>query len=146
MNRRVGQIAAVVGGWLVLAFLGYQLARLGEAWLGAGAMLIGASVVATIAVAMLIGQYFAGTSDYFLSIDNPRPLDDHEAEITSTAWGFASEIGRTATAEQAGEGFADVRLYASRVQMAKSLFSFGFKRTVSIVWRGNAGQHPLGQA
>ena len=146
MNKRLVQVAAVAAAWLLLAFVGYQLSRLGEAMLGGSAALIAACIAATIAIAMLLGQYFAGTSDYFLSIDNPRPLDDHQAEITSAAWGFASETGRTATAEQSGEGFADVRLYASRVQMAQSLFSFGFTRTVSIVWRGNAGQHPLGQA
>jgi hypothetical protein len=146
MSKRALLVVGVILGWLVLAVAGYQLSRLGQALIGSEATLIAASIVATIAVVMLLGQYFAGTSDYFLSVDNPRPLDDHEAEIISTAWGFADENGRTATAEQAGEGFADVRLFASRVQMAKSLFSFGFRRPVSIVWRGNAGQHPLGDA
>jgi len=49
-------------------------------------------------------------------------------------------------ADLAGQGLADVRLYATRRQMALSLLSFGFYRPVSIAWRGNAGQHPLGDA
>ena len=146
MKKRLILVAVVLVVWLLLAFAGYHISRIGESWLGTRTMLIGATIAATLAIAMLLGQYFAGTADYFLSIDNPRPLDDHDAEMTSTAWGFASEIGRSARADQAGEGFAYVRLYASRMQVVGSLFTFGFKRAVSVVWRGNAGQHPLGEA
>ena len=103
-------------------------------------------IIAGVAVAMLLGQFFAGTADYYLSIENPRPLDDNEASITSKVWGFATESSRTCTAEFAGQGFADVRLFATRKQMLISLFSFGFVRPVKIAWRGNAGQHPLGDA
>ena len=41
---------------------------------------------------MLFGQFFAGTSDYFLSIENPRPLDDNITTITIYGWGFASRV------------------------------------------------------
>lgn len=106
------------------------------------ALTIGAALLA----AMLAGQFFAGTADYYLAIENPRPLDDNEVQITIKAWGFASETSRTCLAEVVGQGFADVRLFATRRQMLVSLVTFGFLRPVSIVWRGNAGQHPLGDA
>lgn len=103
-------------------------------------------IVAGVLLLMLLGQYLAGTSDYFLSIENPRPLDDHVVVITSIGWGFASESGRTHTAELAGQGLADVRVFATRRQVLKSILTLGFRREVSITWRGNAGQHPLGEA
>ncbi|MBW3571021.1 MAG: hypothetical protein KY467_07935 [Gemmatimonadetes bacterium] len=99
-----------------------------------------------VVIAMLLGQYFAGTADYFLSIENPRPLDDNITIITIYGWGFATESSRTHTAELAGQGFADVRMFATRRQVLVSLFTAGFVRPVSIAWRGNAGQHPLGEA
>ena len=105
-----------------------------------------AAWIAVVAVAMLLGQYFAGTSDYFLSIENPRPLDDNIATITIYAWGFASQASRSCTAELAGQGFADVRMFATRRQVLLSIVTLGAVRPVSIAWRGNAGQHPLGQA
>ncbi|CAA9327571.1 MAG: hypothetical protein AVDCRST_MAG89-1973 [uncultured Gemmatimonadetes bacterium] len=95
---------------------------------------------------MLFGQYLSGTADYFLSIENPRPLDDNISTITVLGWGFASQSSRTHTADLAGQGFADVRLFATRKQVLVCLFTFGFRRPVSIAWRGNAGQHPLGEA
>ena len=103
-------------------------------------------IVAGVALAMLAGQYFAGTADYFLSIENPRPLDDNVTTITIYAWGFAAQSSRTHTAELAGQGFADVRMFATRRQVLVSFLTLGFRRPVSIAWRGNAGQHPLGQA
>jgi hypothetical protein len=99
-----------------------------------------------ICLAIILGQFFAGTADYYLSIDNPRPLDDNLVRITIKGWGFASEADRRVVAEIAGEGIADVRLFATRTQMLVSLVSLGFLRPVSIAWRGNAGQHPLGVA
>lgn len=105
-----------------------------------------ACIIAIIATAIVIGQFFAGTADYYLSIENPRPLDDQTVVITILGWGFASESSRSFKAEVAGEGFADVRLYATRAQMLLSLVTLGFVRRVSVSWRGNAGQHPLGDA
>jgi hypothetical protein len=102
--------------------------------------------IAVVAVAMLLGQYFAGTADYFLSIENPRPLDDNIDTITILGWGFASQSSRSCTAELAGQGFADVRMFATRKQVLLSFVTLGFVRRVSIAWRGNAGQHPLGRA
>lgn len=109
-------------------------------------MFVFVCAVAVIAGAMILGQFFAGTADYYLSIDNPRPLDDNVVEVTIKWWGFASEVSRSIRAELAGEGFADVRLFSTRKQMLVSLLSLGAVRPVSIAWRGNAGQHPLGDA
>jgi hypothetical protein len=102
--------------------------------------------VAVVAVLMLFGQYLAGQSDYFLSIENPRPLDDNVTVITVIFWGFAIKSSHPCTADLAGQGLADVRVFATRRQVLSSLASFGLKRPVSIAWRGNAGQHPLGEA
>jgi len=102
--------------------------------------------VALLALLMLFGQYLAGTADYFLSIENPRPLDDNVEVITIWGWGFASQSSRTCTPELTGQGFADVRMFATRRQVLVSFVTFGIKRPVSIAWRGNAGQHPLGRA
>jgi hypothetical protein len=37
-------------------------------------------------------------------------------------------------------------MFATRKQVLTCLFTFGLRRPVSIAWRGNAGQHPLGEA
>jgi hypothetical protein len=104
-------------------------------------------ILSVVLLLMVFGQYLAGTADYFLSIENPRPLDDNLTVITSIGWGFASEAGRTHTArELAGQGIADVRMFATRRQVLTSIVTFGLRRQVSIAWRGNAGQHPLGEA
>ncbi|HWK90591.1 MAG TPA: hypothetical protein VNP72_11450 [Longimicrobium sp.] len=95
---------------------------------------------------MLFGQYLTGTSDYFLSSENPRPLDDNVEVITILLWGFARQASRSCSPDLTGQGFADVRLFATRRQVLTSFVTFGFMRPVSIAWRGNAGQHPLGDA
>lgn len=102
--------------------------------------------VAAVAVLMLFGQYLAGTADYFLSIENPRPLDDNVEKITVVGWGFAHRSSRPCVAELAGQGLADVRFFATRRQVLQSFATFGFRRPVSVAWRGNAGSHPLGDA
>jgi hypothetical protein len=103
-------------------------------------------LIAAVALLLLFGQYLAGTADYFLSIENPRPLDDNVATITILGWGFASQSSRSCTAELVGQGFADVRMFATRRQLLLSFVTFGFVRRVNVAWRGNAGSHPLGQA
>ncbi|HYE27224.1 MAG TPA: hypothetical protein VEA61_03175 [Allosphingosinicella sp.] len=103
-------------------------------------------ILAAAALLMLLGQYFSGMADYYLSIENPRPLDENEDVITSTWWGFLTQSQSSYTAEMAGQGLADVRVFATRKQVLVSILTFGWKRSVTIAWRGNAGQHPLGQA
>jgi len=105
-----------------------------------------ALIAAGVLLAMLVGQYFAGMADYYLAIENPRPLDEHEAVITAKWWGFLTQTKSSLVAELAGQGFADVRVFATRRQMLASIMTFGWRRSVTIAWRGNAGQHPLGQA
>ena len=146
MNKRIILVAAALLAWVILALAGYQLSRLGEYLLGTRTMLIAASIVATIAIVMLLGQYLAGTADYYLSIENPRPLDEEEDVITSKIWGFASQASRSYVPGLAGQGFADIRLFADRTQVLTTFATFGFSRSVKIAWRGNAGQHPLGEA
>lgn len=102
--------------------------------------------LASVTTLMLVGQYFVGMADYYLAIENPRPLDENVDVITSTWWGFLTQSTSTYTAEMAGQGLADVRVFATRKQMLASIASFGWKRSVTIAWRGNAGQHPLGHA
>lgn len=103
-------------------------------------------IVVIILLLVLFGQYLAGQADYFLSIENPRPLDDHVTTIEVRFWGFTSSSRHSCIAELAGQGFADVRVFATRKQVLKSIFTGGFVREISIAWRGNAGQHPLGNA
>ena len=146
MKSRIILIVALAFAWGVLIFIGYKLSQLGEWLIGTDSMMVAASIVATISLVMLFGQYLAGTADYFLSIDNPRPLDEEEDLITIKGWGFATQASRSCTAELAGQGFADIRLYADRRQVLASLATFGFTRPVKVAWRGNAGQHPLGEA
>ncbi len=149
MKKQLMRIVAKAVPWLLLGlagYAGYLIAKCGASLFGDRPMLIGASIVATIAVLSLFGQYLSGTSDYFLSIENPRPLDEEEDIVTIMGWGFASQSSRSYVAGLAGQGFADIRLFATRKQLLKSLASFGFERPVTIAWRGNAGQHPLGQA
>ena len=83
-------------------------------------------IAAAILVLTLFGQYLAGTADYFLSIENPRPLDETVDTITILGWGFASQASRSYMAELAGQGFADVRLFATRKQVLLSFVTFGF--------------------
>lgn len=103
-------------------------------------------VVAAAAIMMLVGQFFAGMADYYLAVSNPRPLDDNQIEITSVFWGFLTQSKSSYTAELAGQGFADVRVFATPRQMLISILTFGWHRSVTIAWRGNAGQHPVGDA
>jgi len=149
MKKRPKQILPIAISLLLLGLAGaagYFIAKWAPSLFGTKPLLMAACIVAAIAVVSLFGQYLAGTSDYFLSIENPRPLDDNLDTITILGWGFARQSSRSCTADLAGQGFADVRLFATRKQVLAYLFSFGFWRPVSIAWRGNAGQHPLGDA
>jgi len=105
-----------------------------------------ALVAVGVLLLMLVGQYFAGMADYYLAIENPRPLDEHEAVITSRWWGFLTQTKSSRVAELVGQGFADIRVFATRRQMMTSILTCGWERSVTVAWRGNAGQHPLGQA
>lgn len=103
-------------------------------------------IVAAAAILIVIGQYLANTADCYLAIRNPRPLDENEARIVIRFWGFVEERWQPDPDENDGLGFADMRIYATRKQVLVSLFTLGIVRPLTVVWRGNAGQHPLGRA
>ena len=46
--------------------------------------------LAALGFALLFGQYLAGQADVFLSIANPRPLDEESMVVTQKGWGFAA--------------------------------------------------------
>ncbi|HEU0016055.1 MAG TPA: hypothetical protein VFQ45_20425 [Longimicrobium sp.] len=103
-------------------------------------------IVAAVLLVVLWGQYLAGQADYFLSIQNPRPLDDNITTMTVVGWGFAIQSRNPCYADLAGQGLADVRVFATRKQVLTAIVTAGAVRPLSIAWRGNAGQHPLGEA
>ncbi|SNS43314.1 hypothetical protein [Sphingopyxis indica] len=102
--------------------------------------------VALLALALLAGQYAAGQADMFVSIANPRPLDEDHMVVTLKGWGFASKAAQPFLAGASDFGLSDVRVYATRRQMLKSIASFGFVRPVTVAWRAHAGIQPLGDA
>jgi hypothetical protein len=102
--------------------------------------------LAALAFAVLAGQYAAGQADIFLSIANPRPLDEESTIVTLKGWGFVSHAAQPFVTAEADHGLCDVRMFATRRQMLVAIASFGFLRPVTIVWRAHAGVLPLGEA
>ena len=96
-------------------------------------------IAVVVSLLMVLGQYFAGMSDYYLSIENPRPLDENETVITSQWWGFMTQTGSSRIAELAGQGLADVRVYATRLQMLETILTFGWRRSTQISIRSAGG-------
>ncbi|ALH81041.1 hypothetical protein [Sphingopyxis macrogoltabida] len=107
-------------------------------WIGWG--------LAALGFALLFGQYMAGQADIFVSIANPRPLDEERLVVTLKGWGFASAAAQPFIAPESDHGLCDVRLFATRRQMLVALASFGFLRPVTVAWRAHAGIQPLGDA
>ncbi len=94
----------------------------------------------------LFGQYLAGQADIFLSIANPRPLDEESMVVTLKGWGFAAEAAQPFVTPESDHGLCDVRVFATRRQTLVSIASFGFLRPVTVAWRAHAGVSPLGDA
>lgn len=107
-------------------------------WIGWG--------LAALGFALLFGQYLAGQADIFVSIANPRPLDEERMVVTLKGWGFASAAAQPFIASESDHGLCDVRVFATRRQMLVALASFGFLRPVTVAWRAHAGIQPLGDA
>lgn len=103
-------------------------------------------VLAALFGALLIGQFAAGQADIFVSIANPRPLDEEHMVVTLKGWGFASKAKQAFLTPEADHGLCDVRVFATRRQMLVSIASFGFLRPVTVAWRAHAGVLPLGDA
>lgn len=102
--------------------------------------------LAALAFVLLVGQYVAGQADVFLSIANPRPLDEEEMVVTLKGWGFASHAKQPFLAPESDHGLCDVRIYATRRQMLAAIATCGFLRPVTVAWRAHAGVQPLGDA
>lgn len=102
--------------------------------------------LAALVVLLLFGQYLAGQADLFVSIANPRPLDEEMMVVTLKGWGFAAQAAEPFVTPESDHGLCDVRVFATRRQMLVSIVSFGFLRPVTVAWRAHAGVHPLGDA
>lgn len=103
-------------------------------------------IIAGVLLALLIGQWAAGSAHYFVSVTNPRPLDEFTMVIVIKGWGIASQSSLTGLADTDGLGFADIRLFATRKQLLMSFLTLGFHRPVTVAWRAHAGIYPLGDA
>jgi hypothetical protein len=102
--------------------------------------------LAALGFVLLFGQYMAGQSDVFVSIANPRPLDEESMVVTLKGWGFASEAPQSFVTPESDHGLCDVRVFATRRQTLVAFASFGFLRPVTVAWRAHAGILPLGDA
>ena len=102
--------------------------------------------LAALGFALLFGQYLAGQADVFLSIANPRPLDEESIVVTLKGWGFAAEAAQPFVTPDSDHGLCDVRVFATRRQMLVAIASAGFLRPVTVAWRAHAGILPLGEA
>lgn len=103
-------------------------------------------VLAILGLLLLAGQYLAGQADLFLSIANPRPLDEEQMVVTLKGWGVASHARQPFVTPESDHGLCDVRVFATRRQMLVAIASFGFLRPVTVAWRAHAGVQPLGEA
>lgn len=102
--------------------------------------------LAALAFLLLFGQYLAGQGDIFVSIANPRPLDEEKVEVILRWWGLAAESRQPFLAPESDHGLCDVRVYATRKQILIAIFTVGLVRPVTVAWRAHAGILPLGDA
>ena len=102
--------------------------------------------LAALGFVLLFGQYAAGQADVFVTIANPRPLDEESMVVTLKGWGFASAAAQPFVAPESDHGLCDVRVFATRRQMLTAIATFGFLRPVTVAWRAHAGILPLGDA
>lgn len=94
----------------------------------------------------LYGQYLTGQADIFVSIANPRPLDEERMVVTLKGWGFASAAQPPFVTPEADHGLCDLRVFATRRQMLVAIATLGYLRPVTVAWRAHAGVQPLGVA
>ncbi|MGB3846434.1 hypothetical protein [Sphingopyxis sp. YF1] len=102
--------------------------------------------LAALAIILLFGQYLAGQADVFVSIANPRPLDEYRMVVTLRWWGLAAEARQPFVTPESDHGLCDVRVYATRRQILVALATAGLVRPVTVAWRAHAGILPLGDA
>ncbi|QCB54209.1 hypothetical protein E5675_07050 [Sphingopyxis sp. PAMC25046] len=102
--------------------------------------------LAALGFVLLFGQYAAGQADIFVSIANPRPLDEEVMVVTLKGWGFAAQAAQPFITPESDHGLCDVRIFATRRQMLVAIGTAGFLRPVTVTWRAHAGVAPLGEA
>ena len=102
--------------------------------------------LAALFLVLLVGQYMAGQGDIFVSIANPRPLDEDSMVVTLKYWGFAAAARHPFVTPEADHGLCDLRVYTTRRQILTAIFTLGLKRPVTVAWRAHAGIQPLGDA
>ena len=102
--------------------------------------------LAALGFVVLFGQYAAGQADIFVSIANPRPLDEEVMVVTLKGWGFAAQAAEPFLTPESDHGLCDVRVFATRRQMLVAIATAGFLRPVTVAWRAHAGVLPLGEA
>jgi len=102
--------------------------------------------LAAIGFALLFGQYMAGQGDIFVSIANPRPLDEESMVVTLRYWGLAAAARQPFVTPEADHGLCDLRVYATRRQTLVAIATLGLIRPVTVAWRAHAGIQPLGDA
>ena len=102
--------------------------------------------LAALGFVLLFGQYAAGQADIFVSIANPRPLDEEVMVVTLKGWGFAAQAAQSFLTPESDHGLCDVRVFATRRQMLVAIATAGFLRPVTVAWRAHAGVLPLGEA
>ena len=102
--------------------------------------------LAALGFVLLFGQYAAGQADIFVSIANPRPLEEEIMVVTLKGWGFAAHAAQPFLTPESDHGLCDVRIFATRRQMLVAIATAGFLRPVTVAWRAHAGVHPLGEA
>jgi len=104
-------------------------------------------IVAAVLALILVGQLVAATADYFIAVENPRPVGERTIVVTSRAWGFIMQSPESRfVSGGAGQGLSDVRFLASPRQVMTSFVTLGFVRPVSICYRFHAGSFPIGDA
>lgn len=104
-------------------------------------------VVAAVLALVLAGQLIVATADYFIAVENPRPVGERTIVVTAKAWGFVMQSPESRfVSGGAGQGLSDVRIFASPAQVMTAFVTFGFLRPVSICYRFHAGSFPIGDA
>jgi len=104
-------------------------------------------IVAAVLALVLIGQLVAATADYFIAVENPRPVGERTIVVTSRAWGFIMQSPESRfVSGGAGQGLSDARFSASPRQVMTSILTLGFVRPVTIYYRFHAGSFPIGDA
>src|SRR3546814_11802158 len=89
-------------------------------------------VLAALGFALLFGQYLAGQADIFVSIANPRPLDEESIVVTLKGWGFAAEAAQPFVTPDSEHRLCDARVFATRRPLLVAIATVGFLRPLTV--------------